>query len=291
MASLFFLLSFLLGLLFVVALLAPQRLLPGDQPKRSKAFLFYLLPSIAFLLVSVAINPDPADAFLDDLTATEIDLSGENLYRLPEEYAQFTELRKLNVSDNNMAEVPPVLFGLKTLTHLNLAENRISSLPEGLKALSQLQTLNLSGNPIAELPAWLSELPTLKTLDISHTQIEQLPAAIRAKQAQGAWVVNYTGTAAYYAEHPEENPNAEDQLSDSEAQADNASSGTDEEDHAESLGSFARRKLFGRDDLGHKRVFGEGEVYYDDPVTQAMADSVGSFMTQVGFFSDRKSVV
>lgn len=286
MATILFLISVLLGILFLASLFAPKRLLPGENPKRSKALLVFLLPSLVAMIIAVRSLPDPTEAYMDDPTATEIDLSSEHLYRLPQEFSQFTQLQTINLAGNNLSELPEVLLSLPALQKIDVSRNGIDLVPEGLKNLSQLEELNLASNPLEELPDWMGDLPSLKSLDLSYTRITRLPQSLKEKAANGDLALTYANTEAYYADYPEERPAEETEDNDEAELADTGSESSGDTDHSESFGSFARRQLFGRDDLGHKRIFGEGEVYYDDPVTQEMADSVGSFMTQLGFFSE-----
>ena len=276
------LLSVVLFIVFLLAIISPARFLPGAKPGRAKAFLFYLLPSLASFIAVGAIYTPKVEAYLENREALYIDLRSEGLSELPAEYEQFYLLEYLNLSDNYFEAVPEMVSGYERLSHLYLANNSISEIPDALQDLSYLKVLDLSGNPIKELPAWLSDLPLLDSLLLQDTDITEISASLRAANESGKLMIAYSGTPLYLAENPTaETANVEyaDRTDENEAER------IKNEDHTESFGEFAMRELFGRD-LGHKRKFANCEVYYDDPTTRAMADTVGYFLTSVGLFTD-----
>ncbi|POM74477.1 TKL protein kinase [Phytophthora palmivora] len=80
-------------------------------------------------------------------------LTNDNLNAVPDQFANFTAVTKLDLSYNYITELPDntsdVWTGLSTVTDLNLAENELTDFPV---VLSNLQTLNLTGNYYTTIP-------------------------------------------------------------------------------------------------------------------------------------------
>ena len=130
-------------------------------------------------------------------TLEVLDLTGNDLDRLPDELAEFTRLRIIFCSENRFTALPEVLGRCPALTMVGFKANRIAtvpaaSLPAGLRwliltdneieglpdALGQcaaLQKLMLSGNRLRELPASLANCQRLELLRIAANRLEALP--------------------------------------------------------------------------------------------------------------------
>ncbi|MNQ60986.1 putative E3 ubiquitin-protein ligase ipaH4.5 [compost metagenome] len=130
-------------------------------------------------------------------TLEVLDLTGNDLDRLPDELAEFTRLRIIFCSENRFTELPEVLGRCPALTMVGFKANRIAtvpavSLPAGLRWLiltdnaieqlpdelgqcTALQKLMLSGNRLRELPASLANCQHLELLRIAANRLEALP--------------------------------------------------------------------------------------------------------------------
>ncbi len=126
-----------------------------------------------------------------------LDLSGNNLSQLPENFHDLKKLKIAFFSDNNFTEFPAVLSKCRNLTMIGFKSNKISyipenAFPENLKWLIltnnyieqlpksignclQLQKVALAGNKLKELPEEMSNCKKLELLRISANQISQLP--------------------------------------------------------------------------------------------------------------------
>lgn len=80
-----------------------------------------------------------------------LQLSNNELQRLPDQLAEFRGLKRLELHSNQLPTLPPSLFQLSALTNLTLAKNRLTAFPSCLLALDNLVTLNLSHNRIQTL--------------------------------------------------------------------------------------------------------------------------------------------
>jgi len=104
-----------------------------------------------------------------------LDLSHNELTRLPLELQVLTQLRELNLSTNRIASFPKALMDLPSLFCLNLGSNELEQIPSAIGYLNKLRELDLSDNGISEIPPVLGDLHMLRRLDLSWNQISVLP--------------------------------------------------------------------------------------------------------------------
>lgn len=126
-----------------------------------------------------------------------LNLSGNQLSRLPDDLPRLHKLRVLFCSDNNFTEVPAVLgqcaqlemvgFKANQIRHLPaaalppklrwliLTDNQLEQLPDELGHCQRLQKLMLAGNRLRELPASLADCHQLELLRIAANQLAELP--------------------------------------------------------------------------------------------------------------------
>ena len=133
-----------------------------------------------------------------------LDLSGNQLSRLPDDLPRLHQLRVIFCSDNHFTELPRVLgrcpvltmvgFKANRIAHvppeslpaqlrwLILTDNQIETLPDALGQCTQLQKLMLAGNRLRSLPT-LQACTRLELLRISANQLRSLPAWLLAMPA------------------------------------------------------------------------------------------------------------
>lgn len=113
-----------------------------------------------------------------------LDLSGQNLKRIPPEISQLTNLKELylgiiqyigSIDKNEIQKLPNEIFSLKKLEILDLGQNKIQKIPPEINELKALKVLNLRGNPIQKLPEEVCLLENLEILDIGFTKLSRLP--------------------------------------------------------------------------------------------------------------------
>ena len=95
--------------------------------------------------------------------------------------SELINLVELNLSSNQLSRVPEDLCHLKDLRRLNLSENSVERVPDDFgNWWPNLETLNLSGNKLAEIPSSLCRLNNLKRLYLNDNLLtfEGLPAAL-----------------------------------------------------------------------------------------------------------------
>lgn len=126
-----------------------------------------------------------------------LDLSGNELFSLPDDFTRLHKLRVLFCSDNQFTELPSILgqcprlsmVGFKSnqirevpaaalgnaLRWLILTDNRISELPAEIGRCTQMQKLMLSGNQLQKLPDEMAACTQLELLRISANRFAELP--------------------------------------------------------------------------------------------------------------------
>jgi hypothetical protein len=70
--------------------------------------------------------------------ATELDLSGLGLTKLPDSIGQLMNLQNLDVNDNRLTMLPDNIGQLTNLYHLKLINNQLQTLPDSIGNLQNL---------------------------------------------------------------------------------------------------------------------------------------------------------
>jgi len=147
--------------------------------------------------MSCGLREFPAALFDLADTLEVLDLSGNQLSTLPDDFDRLHKLRILFLSDNDFRSLPAVLadcpllemIGFKanriesvpehSLPHnlrwLILTDNRITSLPDSMGKLHRLQKLMLAGNLLTTLPHAMVNCRKLELVRIAANCITELP--------------------------------------------------------------------------------------------------------------------
>jgi len=135
------------------------------------AFIALLLGGCSLLgQPSVTTNTNaPAVSGAPTIPATStLNLSNQNLTKVPEYVFNMTNLQELNVSNNQLTGAIQSQIGqLKKLKVLNASNNLMTGVPAEVGQLLNLQILDLSNNQLTGLPNELANLKNLKTFNIS----------------------------------------------------------------------------------------------------------------------------
>jgi len=111
--------------------------------------------------------------------ASELDLHGLGLTRLPSSIGQLTKLQSLNIFRNQLSALPNAIGNLSQLRFLYISENRLTALPEAIGRLSQLQFLSASENRLTALPEAIGRLSQLHHLNLCNNRLTALPKSLR----------------------------------------------------------------------------------------------------------------
>lgn len=97
-----------------------------------------------------------------------LDLSNQNLTKVPDYVFDMTNLEELNISNNQITGAIQSQIGqLKKLRVLNASNNLMTGVPAEVGQLINLQVLDLSNNQLTGLPNELGNLKNLQTFYIS----------------------------------------------------------------------------------------------------------------------------
>ncbi len=97
-----------------------------------------------------------------------LDLSNQNLDKLPSYVLSRTNIEGLDISDNNLTgALPAEIRHLSNLKVLDASNNRMTGVPAEVGQLSKLEVLDLSNNQLTGLPNELGNLKRLKVLNLS----------------------------------------------------------------------------------------------------------------------------
>lgn len=129
-----------------------------------------------------------------------LDLSGNCLADLPEDFVRLSKLRILFLSKNAFEHVPEVLSRMPALEMIGfksnriatlsptclpprtrwliLTDNRLEELPESLGDLPRLQKLMLAGNRLRSVPESLSKCRSLELVRLAANRLEVFPACL-----------------------------------------------------------------------------------------------------------------
>ena len=115
---------------------------------------------------SLSVKPSPTQA--PQTGGKVLDLSNQNLTKIPGDVFNQTNLTELNVSGNKIGgAVQSQINQLKNLVVLNLSNNLMTGLPAEIGQLSNLEVLDVSNNQLTGLPYELGNLKKLKIFKLS----------------------------------------------------------------------------------------------------------------------------
>jgi Leucine-rich repeat (LRR) protein len=119
-----------------------------------------------------------------------LDLSNQNLNKIPDDVFNKTNLEKLDVSNNSLTGAIQSQIGqLQKLRILNASNNNMTGVPAEVGQLRNLEILDLSNNQLTGLPNELGNLQNLKSLNISGNDYsEQDLKAILQKLPSGVHI-------------------------------------------------------------------------------------------------------
>lgn len=107
-------------------------------------------------------------------TLTKLDLS-RNRFRIPSELPNLKSLRILSLQRCKLVEVPKEMGNLESLEDLDLRENYLEKIPKEIGNLKHLEFLNLGDNFLTEIPEEFGNLQSLKVINLNKNTIGKIP--------------------------------------------------------------------------------------------------------------------
>lgn len=109
---------------------------------------------------------------------TELDISNNNLGKIPPEVFDLTSLQKLDISKTNISELPSRINNLTDLRYFKASNNYIHTIPEEFGALTNLEEVILTKNHLTKLPKSIQNLKKLRRLYLWSNRLVTLPEEI-----------------------------------------------------------------------------------------------------------------
>lgn len=147
--------------------------------------------------ISEGLTVFPTELYELSDTLTELDLSGNHLAVLPDDFGKLNKLKIFFASNNDFETLPSVLGQCPNLDMIGFKANRISeigehslpintrwliltdnklrTLPNSFGELLQLKKLMLAGNRLQELPKSMASCRELELIRISANRLSSLP--------------------------------------------------------------------------------------------------------------------
>ncbi|XP_048575726.1 protein flightless-1 homolog isoform X2 [Nematostella vectensis] len=110
----------------------------------------------------------------------DLDLSHNDLPRVPEPVYLISSLKRVNLSHNAITELSSLIDTWTQLEHLNVSRNQLTSLPVALCKLVKIKRLFLNGNNInfEGLPTGIGKLYNLEVFMAAYNQLECIPEGL-----------------------------------------------------------------------------------------------------------------
>lgn len=160
---------------------------------------------------------DTAKSVSEEGKIHRLDLSNQNLKKVPKQFNQLTQLRLLNLSGNTqldielvlsevpkpeklavlildslqLTQLPKNLSRFKNLTQLSLVHNPDMDWEKAFQKLENLPLvfLNLQRNNIKSLPTTITKLSKLKDLKLSYNELKDEPSYVYLSQLPNLYAV------------------------------------------------------------------------------------------------------
>ncbi|XP_017784548.1 PREDICTED: leucine-rich repeat-containing protein 20 isoform X2 [Nicrophorus vespilloides] len=117
--------------------------------------------------------PDAVYHLMRNTELKSCDLSGNDITKITPKFAlKFSLITDLNLSHNQISKLPDEIVDLKNLINLDISYNTFISLPNAIFKIPNLQNLKAGHNHIIEVEVDdIKEAPSLQILDITNNPI------------------------------------------------------------------------------------------------------------------------
>lgn len=116
-----------------------------------------------------------------------LDLQGNRLNQVSTSIV-YTKLTYLNLSSNNLTRIPDDLCTMVSLVELDLSFNHISALPNNIGKLQNLDKLLMTNNDLTmRLPESFQELSSLRELDVRYNKLQNIDVLARLPKLENLY--------------------------------------------------------------------------------------------------------
>ncbi|GFD72566.1 hypothetical protein KUL113_19860 [Tenacibaculum sp. KUL113] len=99
------------------------------------------------------------------------------LNTLPNNFNQYSKLKKIEVYNCSLTELPSSIFNNKVISDICLCNNKISGFPK-ISENNSIRKLSLDLNNLKKLPSDFFNLKNLEVLTLKHCNIEEFPEVV-----------------------------------------------------------------------------------------------------------------
>nr|XP_006817675.1 PREDICTED: protein flightless-1 homolog [Saccoglossus kowalevskii] len=111
---------------------------------------------------------------------SDVDLSYNELSRVPEAFYQIKSLKRINLSNNSITEISTLCDNWTNLETLNLSRNKLASLPNAICKCTSLKRLFLNCNMLDfdGIPSGIGKLYDLEHFMAANNKLEMIPESL-----------------------------------------------------------------------------------------------------------------
>ncbi|KAK3858495.1 hypothetical protein Pcinc_035323 [Petrolisthes cinctipes] len=148
-------------------------------------FQFRQLPSLVSLqtlhMRATQRSPSNMPTSLECLIhLADVDLSHNNLEKIPDCIYTLCSLKRLNMSDNAITEIGPGIEHWTKLEVLNMCRNELTALPSQICKLESLRRLMVNENKLdfEGIPSGIGKIVGLEVFSAAHNRLEMIPEGL-----------------------------------------------------------------------------------------------------------------
>ena len=135
------------------------------------------------LKLSCGLTAFPKEIYELADTLEILDLTGNALSSLPDDFDRFKKLRILFCSSNQFTEIPAILGKCPSLSMIGFKANQITHIPESAIPTKNLRWFIVTDNALTKVPEALGQCKKLQKLMLAGNQLSTLPASMANCQA------------------------------------------------------------------------------------------------------------
>lgn len=141
-----------------------------------KNIIIVLLALLSLLLFTLLVRQDVPKSANEVESIVDAPTGNEAIQKKDDNEGLFKTEKKLDLSNQNLEKLPEYVLSKTNLEELDISNNKLSgALPAEIRHLQNLKVLNASNNNMTGVPAEVGQLRNLEVLDLSNNQLTGLP--------------------------------------------------------------------------------------------------------------------